>query len=75
MCREMKKFIREYVNKGWAVEYTNNGHLKWIFMKTGGFTYTASTPSDHRAFMNIRARLKRIESGLVLQCGNHRVTI
>ncbi len=43
---------------GWTVTPTCNGHLCWRH-PSGGLVYSASTPSDWRAGLNLRSELRR----------------
>lgn len=56
--KEIKIIIEYAEGLGFQVDSTNSNHLK--FKKEGCVTvYTSSTPSDHRAFLNIKSQLKR----------------
>lgn len=54
---EIKAIIRMAQAQGWVITKTNGGHLRWT-APTGGFVFTASTPSDNRAIKNIMRDLR-----------------
>ena len=56
--KEVLALIKQAVDQGWKVDQTNKGHYKWRSPR-GGFFFSASTPSDHRAIKNIKQDLKR----------------
>jgi hypothetical protein len=57
MNREVKDLIKEAEGQGWVVEPTKNHHYKWL-SPLGGFFFSSSTPSDHRALQNIKRDLR-----------------
>lgn len=56
--KELGVLIKQAMKQGWNVNPTNKGHYKWV-SPSGGFFFTASTPSDRRAFKNIKRDLRR----------------
>ncbi len=63
MSKDLKYLIRLAEDSGWSVRRTRGGHWQFVPALAGAQIVTvASTPSDHRAFSNIRAALRR--SGL-----------
>jgi hypothetical protein len=58
MRKDLRRLAAEAQRQGWSVEKTGGGHLKWV-APSGARVYTASTPSDPRAFANVRAMLRR----------------
>jgi len=61
--KELANLKAEAEPQGWRIELRKGGHFRW-FSPTGGFVVSSSTPSDHRAVMNIRRDLKKY--GLVI---------
>lgn len=55
--KELTALIKEAKGQGWRVEFTKSCHLRWS-SPTGGFFFSSSTPSDHRAVQNIRRDLR-----------------
>ena len=55
---DVKQLINQAECQGWVVEPTKKGHYKWL-SPLGSFFFSASTPSDHRALLNIKRDLKR----------------
>lgn len=55
--KELTELIKEATNQGWIVMLTKGSHYKWI-SPFGGFFFSGSTPSDHRALKNIKRDLK-----------------
>ena len=54
--REYRELAEIAEEQGWTVEMTRSGHVRW--MAPSGFIYfSASTPSDHRAYLNLRSDL------------------
>jgi len=44
---------------GWRMERSAGGHLRLRHTGTGRSVFAASTPSDHRAIMNVAAEMRR----------------
>lgn len=64
--KRLKALIDFALKEGWKVVRTSGGHLK--FTKPGlPPIYTGSTPSDRRAGLNARARLRRTDRAIDLQ--------
>ncbi|MAY27032.1 type II toxin-antitoxin system HicA family toxin [Sodalis sp. RH20] len=64
--KRLKPLIDFALKEGWEVVRTSGGHLK--FTKPGlPPIYTGSTPSDRRAGLNARARLRRTNRATDLQ--------
>ena len=60
MKKDLKALIQAYRDKGWVIEKTNSQH--WRFRgPRGELVHTSSTPSDWRAFQNMKAQLNREE--------------
>lgn len=58
--KEIRKLIKRARKQGWTVVTTGGGHLRWSPPDPERpFVITGATPSDYRAFKNIRARLRR----------------
>lgn len=56
--RDLAALIEIAEAQGWVVTKRNNNHLKWL--APSGFVYwSASTPSDGRALLNIKSTLRR----------------
>ena len=53
-----RRLLDAVVQLGCEVELTRNGHLK-IMLPTGRFVIAPSTPSDHRAYRNALAKVRR----------------
>lgn len=49
---------KQAVQRGWTVELTANNHLRWT-APSGRSTFSAFTPSSHRAVKNLRTKLRR----------------
>jgi hypothetical protein len=50
--------VVEEFERGWAIESTRGGHVRWTH-PSGAIVHAASTPSDHRAWRNHLATLRR----------------
>lgn len=53
-----RDLIREAKRQGWVVATTGSGHLR-LTSPTGHIIVAARTPSDKRATLNLRARLRQ----------------
>lgn len=60
-ARWLKTFMARHPD--WDVDQTKGEHLRWRHRPSGKLVFTGGTPSDHRAFKNIEAMLKRVERG------------
>ena len=60
LAKELRPLAKRYKAKGWRLEPTGGGHIKWI-APNGHVVYSASTPSDWRGVLDLTARLKRVE--------------
>ncbi len=56
--KEMKQLLKEAEGLGFEVSMTRKCHYKLMHKK--GIIIVSSTASDHRAFMNIRAEIRRV---------------
>lgn len=60
-ARKVAPMLRDWaevaIGAGWRIVATNGGHLRWN-APSGAFVFTAATPTDHRARMNVRSRLR-----------------
>lgn len=56
--KSVKQLIKQAECQGWIVSPTKKGHYKWL-SPLGDFFFSASTPSDGRAFQNIKRDLKQ----------------
>lgn len=65
---EIKQLRRAAEGRGWLLERCKNNHIRWTYPKNGGFFFSASTPSDIRAFANIESTVKKIEAGTHPNC-------
>lgn len=64
--KRLKPLIDFALTEGWEVVRTPGGHLK--FTKPGlPPIYTGSRPSDRRAGLDVRARLRRTDRAIDLQ--------
>lgn len=59
--KDITDLRRQFEGKGWTVSPTKGDHLHWKHEASGQVITTASTPSDWRAKINIKAALKRAE--------------
>jgi hypothetical protein len=50
------RLCREFPD--WHLNQTNGGHLRFT-SPAGAIVFMSSTPSDHRQYLNTRARLRR----------------
>lgn len=55
--RDIQELKKQAECQGWVVEPTRKGHYRWV-SPNGVFFFSASTPSDHRAVLNIKRDLK-----------------
>ena len=55
----MRQFLKPYEKLGCVVEYRNSGHYK-ITTPNGGQLFCSSTPTDHRAYQNIKRDLRKL---------------
>jgi hypothetical protein len=57
-----KRILRELIDEhgGGSLKSTGSGHLEIRLTIGGGPIYTAATPSDKRALLNIRAMVRRV---------------
>ena len=60
LAKEFRPLARKYQAKGWVLEQTGGGHVRWIGPK-GQRVISSSTPSDWRAAKDLAVRLKRAE--------------
>jgi hypothetical protein len=60
LAKDLRPLARKYQAKGWRLELTNKGHVRWI-APSGETVVSGSTPSDWRATKQIEARLKRVD--------------
>lgn len=66
MSRLVKRILRaappamrlEIEREGWTAEKTESNHIRWKHPK-GALVFSASTPSDHRAWRNTIGELRR----------------
>jgi hypothetical protein len=58
LAKELRPLAKKYMAKGWQLEQTANGHVRWTGPR-GQVVISASTPSDWRARKEIEARLRR----------------
>jgi predicted RNA binding protein YcfA (HicA-like mRNA interferase family) len=54
--KELRQLVEQAVEQGWIVNLTSGSHLRWK-APDGALFFTASTPSDRRALLNIRRDL------------------
>jgi len=62
---DLQQLIRRAVHQGWSVEQRRGGHLCWRSPGRGVQVFSASSPSDWRANLNLRASLRR--AGLIIR--------
>jgi predicted RNA binding protein YcfA (HicA-like mRNA interferase family) len=60
LSKEYRPLAKRYMAKGWQLEATNGGHVRWIG-PNGQTVISACTPSDWRAKKQLEARLKRAD--------------
>ncbi len=60
MDKDTKRLVKEAAGQGFQVTYTTKGHPVITNLETGESVTMSGTPSDHRAFANAVARLRRI---------------
>lgn len=68
MPDSISKARREIVRLGWTAERTRGGHLRCSHPLAAYPVFAASTPSDHRAWKNLRSHLKRALSAGASAC-------
>jgi predicted RNA binding protein YcfA (HicA-like mRNA interferase family) len=56
----ISKRIRAIEALGWNVSHTRGTHLRCSHPKASRTVFTAGTPSDHRAWMNLKHELRRV---------------
>lgn len=61
--KELKQLVLEFQSRGWTVGITGGNHLRWTHTASGEVVFSAATPSDRRAILNIRKTLGRKEKG------------
>ena len=54
--RQMRELAEQF---GFDLDLTNKTHLRFVHRRTGGIVFASGTPSDRRAWKNIRANLRR----------------
>lgn len=59
MANDFTNRLRTWQQAGWEVEKSRGGHMKLIHKDASTPVFCASTPSDHRAIMNMEAELRR----------------
>jgi predicted RNA binding protein YcfA (HicA-like mRNA interferase family) len=59
MPNSISKTCREIERLGWSAERTRGGHLRCSHPLAAYPVFAAGTPSDHRAWKNFQAHLKR----------------
>lgn len=57
--RRVRDIIRHAEAQGFEVWLGTSGHLKWR-SPSGVVVTTAATPSDHRGYRNMEAKLRRL---------------
>lgn len=64
--RDLKEIRTVAKRAGWSVNVTGGGHLRFCPPPSlrGPCIFTGSTPSDHRAIANLRARLRKAGLGV-----------
>ncbi|MGV8845799.1 MAG: hypothetical protein ACOH1Y_11495 [Propionicimonas sp.] len=60
---EMAVMMKAAARQGWVVTPTRGNHIKWL-APSGAIVFSASTPSDVRAYRNMASDLRK--RGLVL---------
>jgi len=56
---DLQSLIRTAQRQGWSVQLRRGGHLAWKSPSGDGVVFSASSPSDWRAQLNLRASLRR----------------
>jgi hypothetical protein len=57
VSKQIDTLIKAAREQGWVVERNKSNHYKWI-SPLGGFFFSSSTPSDHRALKNLERDLR-----------------
>jgi predicted RNA binding protein YcfA (HicA-like mRNA interferase family) len=57
--RDLNSLLDAVVEAGWMVDRTRGNHLREVSSR-GSVVTVATTPSDYRAVLNTRARIRRI---------------
>lgn len=55
---DIRKLVKAARRQGWTVERTSGGHLRFAPPR-GAYIVVSFSPSDHRSWLNARARLRR----------------
>ena len=55
-----RELMLRLMREGWTVRRLRSGHLK-LSHPSGSFVVVSRTPSDHRAWLNLRSTVRRIE--------------
>lgn len=58
--KDVHQIVRGLVRRGWLFALTGGGHGS-LTAPGGGCVTVAQSPGDHRAVMNIRADVRRLE--------------
>ena len=58
---DWRHFEKDLRRRGWRIDHTGGGHLKLYSPGGRHVVVTSSTPSDRRAFDNIKAQVRRAE--------------
>ena len=68
VCVTRSELTRFVAREGWTIEHRRAGHLALRHPTSDVFILVSATPSDHRAWLNIRAdmrrALRRVKPGL-----------
>jgi hypothetical protein len=61
--KEITKVLRQAKRDGWIVTITRNNHFRLTHESSRAVTFAASTESDWRSLLNLKARLRRLGNG------------
>ena len=59
MSSRIGEMRRAYTAAGYTITLTRGGHYKFSHPEMTSLVFTSATPSDSRAYKNLRATLKR----------------
>lgn len=57
-----RELVLQLLSRGWTIRRGRGGHYK-LSHPSGKTVVVSRSPSDHRAWLNLRASIRRIEKG------------